>query len=143
MMRRGFSLLTIVSLLLAVTVVALWVRGHHFRDKIESPGIPLPASKHGALLVWQGHTGSLIVAWGDFTHPPPDYDEAAIPAWILFTIFLVLPCIQSYRVWREARRKGPGLCPVCGYDLRASKDRCSECGTEIPTTTSATWPTAR
>jgi hypothetical protein len=37
-------------------------------------------------------------------------------------------------VWVIARRKQhePSHCPTCGYDLRATPERCPECGTVPP-----------
>jgi hypothetical protein len=34
------------------------------------------------------------------------------------------------RLWLARRRVSSGLCPSCGYDLRATAGRCPECGTE-------------
>ena len=36
------------------------------------------------------------------------------------------------RSWRRVRMALVGLCPRCGYDLRASPERCPECGATNP-----------
>jgi hypothetical protein len=54
---------------------------------------------------------------------------AAAPLWLIAAILAILPAVQLLVRWRSSRRENSGLCPSCGYDLRASKDRCPECGT--------------
>ena len=64
--------------------------------------------------------------------PSPGYSEARIPDWFLAVITAILPAIFLWRVYRNRREIRAGLCASCGYDLRATPDRCPECGT-IPT----------
>ena len=54
----------------------------------------------------------------------------AIPLWML----LVLAAIPTALLWyRDRRTAKPGCCRQCGYDLRASKRCCPECGTATVT----------
>jgi hypothetical protein len=50
---------------------------------------------------------------------------------VLVGLTAVLPLIELFRLRRRRRSLAAGLCPVCGYDLRASRERCPECGTMI------------
>ena len=54
-----------------------------------------------------------------------------VPYWALTTLFAALPgCWLFHRLL--LRRRAPGLCGKCGYDLRASTEKCPECGTPVP-----------
>jgi hypothetical protein len=65
------------------------------------------------------------------------YYALGAPFWFLIPMSLI-GTVWSY--WRLRKKDVAGLCPVCGYDLRASNDRCPECGTLF--TASIQTPTA-
>lgn len=50
----------------------------------------------------------------------------AAPCWFLSCLFTVVPA--TFIIRRYRRRTEPGHCAQCGYDLRATPDRCPECG---------------
>lgn len=62
--------------------------------------------------------------------------EADVPYWQLFGPAMILPAFWVMLVARRhLARQREGYCGKCGYDLRASQDRCPECGTPFGGTT--------
>jgi hypothetical protein len=58
--------------------------------------------------------------------------EVACPFWALVGLFGVASGAPLLPWARRRRRRRRGLCEKCGYDVRASPERCPECGTMRP-----------
>ena len=51
---------------------------------------------------------------------------------VVWAMLFALPGAGIMAVQRRRRRRNArGLCPNCGYDLRATPDRCPECGIQV------------
>jgi hypothetical protein len=66
--------------------------------------------------------GNLTVVEGD------RYLELELPHWASVAATGALPTWFTLLYVRRKRRRTSGSCRACGYDLRASPDRCPECG---------------
>jgi hypothetical protein len=92
-----------------------------FDDVVDMP--PLGAPSHAYLGIGYGQT-----TW----NTREEERTLVIADWTAAICFLILP---TWWVVLEIRRRrpSPGHCAVCGYDLRATPDRCPECGTAAVT----------
>ena len=59
-----------------------------------------------------------------------DIDFVFVPVWLLVAGLGVLPAAAGAMILRP-RLPAASHCSRCDYDLRASKDRCPECGTAV------------
>jgi hypothetical protein len=81
-------------------------------------------SRFTALGGWGFH-GYFREKW----NPVDTVSMLIVPLWLPVLLFGLLPALWWKR--RRKPRRGPTLCPTCGYDLRASAERCPECGRPI------------
>lgn len=67
----------------------------------------------------------------------PSWDDEGFtlffPLWIPLLGFGVLLVLSAVPLHTRHRRRKLGLCVNCGYDLRAARGRCPECGTAFQT----------
>ena len=186
MLRRLFTLLSAVSLVLCVATCVLWVRSYRVWDEVRVRGerqVDLLARRGAVLLnvmskfsgqagnynhrtvgpgdrLWLGDRDGRVVERFRFpirddpSGPPPPprrvtYGRTdvtrgeglfrsvrtvawhvSVPMWLPAAGLAVLPALWLARLGRHRRRQRRmrGLCPTCGYDLRATPGRCPECG---------------
>ena len=88
-------------------------------------GFSYGREEHGKLSLLGGWGFHFIVG-GKMTAIDTARAFIVVPYWVPSALLAVLPLLW----WRFRRRSrtAAGHCASCGYDLRASKDRCPECG---------------
>ena len=158
MRRRLLNLLTALSLLMSVAAAVLWIRGHLAAggytllltedDSVFSHhgvmGVTLrtpvrpSASRDEGSFVWEyGPWGlSRVPYYNPVAATSWSVSGARVPAPVPVVLLAILPAQRFASRWavsRRRRRWDRGLCPSCGYDLRATPGRCPECGYQPPT----------
>jgi len=63
---------------------------------------------------------------------PSAIHVAVMPLWVCVLAALPIPIFRFRTARQRRRRLGTGGCLNCGYDLRASPERCPECGAAPP-----------
>jgi hypothetical protein len=136
MTRRLFTIAALLSLAMGLLIAAMWVMSYRHPQVLRVWGLD-GRSEIG--LVFIRGTGRLLRptttdARGRMITRQSQIGRT-IPLLVPVCLSLVLPglWLLSIRGRKEtSRRRLAKLCPICGYDLRVTRDRCPECGTAIP-----------
>jgi 4-amino-4-deoxy-L-arabinose transferase-like glycosyltransferase len=148
--RKLFTILAALSLLLFVATTALWVRSYWVCDNWirYSTDIVRIATSRGQIGIhrndqWGGppppaqwehfrrrhsYGGPMFATYASVTPMGKPIRLVYFPLWLPTIVFVIAPTLWLVPHRRRAKRLRLGLCPTCGYDLRATPERCPECG---------------
>ena len=146
--RRLVTLAAIASLLLCIATVALWVRSYWAADRIErfnKVGSITLASRTGAIGFWRDPDWTGEARGIDYRKLQSGRPfggaltfrahvrygrqlRIIFPHWFLALFFAILPTFCLGAVLRARHHSRAGRCAACDYDLRATPQRCPECG---------------
>jgi hypothetical protein len=150
MKRTLLNLATAVSLIVLVATVVFWVRSYtNSPSMADSDIINLNSTDPRYWILFRNGGMALCRQVGrDWSIELRKFDflgihfgggrgkdrllwNLVIPLWMVALGAAALPAYRGM-LWRreraERRRERSGCCPNCGYDLRASPERCPECG---------------
>lgn len=156
--RQTFIAMSLVSLLLCAQACIMWARSQHiyeYRRWDRGDARNRIGSARGYIYYeWLSPPTVLRAKWSNrliLADDPPIYPvstwsllgfaishgrsgaygwfDVRIPYWAIASATGISAIILLRRTRR--RRHLAGACPLCGYDLRATPDRCPECGTEM------------
>jgi hypothetical protein len=121
------------------SVVLLWGHGAGLQIDPEERGFrtwPLPDAGFGlAMRFGPGGMRGWDVGGLAYYHAAPARgwtQRLSFPSLSLAILFALSPLAWAVRkVIRQQRPRGHRLCRSCGYDLRATPDRCPECGSPV------------
>jgi hypothetical protein len=155
LLRRMPIFLASLSAVLFVATAAMWPRSYKVQDSAAWASRTTAYCilfNHGTLYVGrarEGPPGWFLAsrpmsemgefptwfetdhAWAGFHFLRSTYNDVfvGIPSWF---VLLVLAAVCGGSLYEPGRRRraqrAAGLCPSCGYDLRATPGRCPECG---------------
>ena len=91
---------------------------------VKFEAMPAQVAPATQAITWGLPRGSPVTAAG--------YRSLVISWWVLVLGSSMLPAMRAWRWCVRIPRAEQNVCVDCGYDLRATPDRCPECGT-IPT----------
>jgi hypothetical protein len=93
---------------------------------------------------WQWHGVKYQAAFNNDLARQVNYRLVAVPYRLAFAVaalpLAALPVPSVLSRLRRCGRLRRGLCPLCGYDLRATSGRCPVCGAEAGANSSGSAP---
>jgi hypothetical protein len=129
MSRRWFNVAAAASLVLLVVTVLSWIanpRGQTWHFTIDT-GQPITQNNLDLTL-----TGGVVVVYSTNHWNRWTLRHLTLPMGGFILLFGIFPTIW---LLHKPARLDITHCKICGYDLRATPDRCPECGTlfaELP-----------